>query len=69
MRRHNLLVRSWYILLPVYLMLLGTVTTVVATAGEPKVQRLIFVSAGFNESNPLEIIGRPQHLLLMSRTR
>src|SRR5918992_4301018 len=62
MRRDNLLARSWYILIPVYLMFLGLVSTVVATAGEPKVQRLIFVSAGFNESNRFWIISRPQHL-------
>jgi ABC-type transport system substrate-binding protein len=31
-------------------------------AGTPQVQRLIFVSAGFNESNRFWIIGRPQHL-------
>ena len=29
---------------------------------EPKVQRLIFVSAGFNESNRFWTISRPQHL-------
>src|SRR5918992_6087307 len=62
MRRDNLLARSWYILIPVYLMFLGLVSTVVATAGEPKVQRLIFVSAGFNESNRFWTISRPQHL-------
>ena len=31
-------------------------------AGEPQVQRLIFVSAGFNESNRFWTITRPQHL-------
>jgi peptide/nickel transport system substrate-binding protein len=31
-------------------------------AGEPQVQRLIFVSAGFNESNRFWTINRPQHL-------
>jgi peptide/nickel transport system substrate-binding protein len=33
-----------------------------ASAAEPKVQRLIFVSAGFGESNRFWTIGRPQHL-------
>src|SRR5919198_1910650 len=61
MRRDNLVVRSWYALLPVYLMLLG-MATAAASAGEPKVQRLIFVSAGFNESNRFWTISRPQHL-------
>ena len=34
----------------------------ICTAGEPKVQRLIFVSAGFNESNRFWTITRPHHL-------
>src|ERR671925_1885422 len=61
MRRNNLCVRSWYTLITVNLMLLG-MASAAASAGEPRVQRLIFVSAGFNESNRFWIIGRPQHL-------
>jgi peptide/nickel transport system substrate-binding protein len=61
MSRDTLFVRRWYTLIPAYLMLLGMVTAT-ASAGEPKVQRLIFVSAGFNESNRFWMISRPQHL-------
>src|ERR671923_1386868 len=61
MRRDNLSVRHWYTLIAVYLMLLGMMVAA-ASAGEPKVQRLIFVSAGFNESNRFWTISRPQHL-------
>jgi peptide/nickel transport system substrate-binding protein len=61
MRRDNVYVRRWYTLIPVCLMLVGMVTAA-ASAGEPQVQRLIFVSAGFTESNRFWIIGRPQHL-------
>jgi peptide/nickel transport system substrate-binding protein len=61
MRRDNLSVRRWYTLIAVYLMLLGMMVAA-ASAGEPKVQRLIFVSAGFNESNRFWTISRPQHL-------
>src|ERR671922_452626 len=61
MRRNNLCVRSWYTLITVNLMLLGMMVAA-ASAGEPKVQRLIFVSAGFNESNRFWTISRPQHI-------
>src|SRR6266516_5398770 len=59
---------AWPRLVP---LLLGLVMTLgfllpsmptLASAGEAKVQRLIFVSAGFNESNRFWIIGRPKHL-------
>jgi hypothetical protein len=48
-------------------LLLVLVVVVAATptatlAGEAKVQRLIFVSAGFNEGNRFWTIGRPFHL-------
>jgi peptide/nickel transport system substrate-binding protein len=61
MRRDNLSVRSCSALLPLSLLLLG-LASAVASAAEPKVQRLIFVSAGFNESNRFWTITRPQHL-------
>ena len=44
------------------LMLVLATTPIVLQAGEPQVQRLIFVSAGFNESNRFWTITRPQHL-------
>ena len=54
--------------LPIYvvsvLLLLGVsaVTPGDLHAGAPQVQRLIFASAGFNESNRFWTITRPQHL-------
>ena len=44
------------------LLMVLAATPIDLQAGEPQVQRLIFVSAGFNESNRFWIIGRPQHL-------
>jgi ABC-type transport system substrate-binding protein len=44
------------------LLLVLAVTPTDTPAGEAKVQRLIFVSAGFNESNRFWNIGRPFHL-------
>jgi peptide/nickel transport system substrate-binding protein len=66
MKRDTLCKSVRSIFVPLFLVLLLAWTTASAgtpaPASEPKVQRLIFVSAGFNESNRFWIIARPQHL-------
>jgi ABC-type transport system substrate-binding protein len=66
MKRNMLRQSVWSIVVPLSLVLLMACTAAFAgspaPASEPKVQRLIFVSAGFNESNRFWIIGRPHHL-------
>ena len=66
MKRDTLCKSVWSIFLPLFLVLLlawtATSAGTPASASEPKVQRLIFVSAGFNESNRFWTIARPQHL-------
>jgi peptide/nickel transport system substrate-binding protein len=65
--RHNTWVKlPLYMLVPLLLVLLVGVAAAPATAGtaatEAKVQRLVFVSAGFTEGNRFWTIGRPAHL-------
>jgi ABC-type transport system substrate-binding protein len=66
MKRNTLRKSLWSIVVPLSLVLLMAWTAASAgtpaPASEPKVQRLIFVSAGFNESNRFWMIGRPHHL-------
>src|SRR5262247_4403383 len=64
MRRNVRLHSRSCIYVAAVLLLLGVfaVTPRDLQAGAPQVQRLIFVSAGFNESNRFWIISRPQHL-------
>jgi peptide/nickel transport system substrate-binding protein len=66
MGRDKLSARRWYATVPLCSMLLGMLALAVAAtpaaAADPKVQRLIFVSAGFTESNRFWTISRPFHL-------
>jgi ABC-type transport system substrate-binding protein len=64
MRRDVLTQAWWSIYVASLLLLLGVFVVPPGDlhAGAPQVQRLIFVSAGFNESNRFWTITRPQHL-------
>jgi peptide/nickel transport system substrate-binding protein len=64
MRRDTLAQRKMSILVFLLFVCLVALTAILphARAGEAKVQRFIFVSAGFNEGNRFWTIGRPFHL-------
>jgi hypothetical protein len=59
---------TWPALVPLWLGLIAAVgllplaTPISASAGEPKVQRVVFGSAGFSESNRFWNVVRPEHL-------
>jgi peptide/nickel transport system substrate-binding protein len=62
MKRNKRVVGNWHRSISLLLALIGLVTAATATAGEPKVRRLVFVSAGFTEGNRFWTISRPFHL-------
>src|SRR5215470_18128441 len=68
MRRSMLIKPMWSVCVPFVLMLLVALASTLvamptlALAQEAKVQRIIFGSAGFTESNRFWTIARPEHL-------